>query len=410
MKDGDTKIAEIPYKKYVFNRLELAGSLGDLGTLFPLAIGMIVVNRLDPTGLFFVVGAFYILSGIYYGVTVPVQPMKVIGAYSIAMGLSPSVITASGLLMGIFMLLIGITGVIHAVGKYTPKSVVRGVQFGVGTLLTVQGIKFMLGTSNYQAVRNVAEPYLAVQSIGPIPIGIILGITSALIIFLLLENRRMPAALVAVTGGILVGVFMGTHEGLNDIKIGFHLPHILPFGVPTLSDLTIALIALTLPQIPMTIGNAVIANADLTREYFGAKSKMTSYRALSNSMGFALVASFLFGGMPVCHGAGGLAAHYRFGARTAGSNIIIGTIFITLAILLGGYVLSVIYLLPFSVLGTLLIFAGSQLALTVKDIKERADLFVVVIMLAITIATNLALAFIVGIIIAYTLKTGKLAV
>jgi len=404
------KVLDTPYKKYVFNRLELAGSLGDLGTLLPLAIGMIVINGLDPTGLFFVVGVFYILSGVYYGVTVPVQPMKVIGAYSIAMALSPSVITASGLLMGIFMLIIGITGAVHAIGKYTPKPVVRGVQLGVGTLLMVHGVKFMLGISNYQAVRNVAEPYLTIQSIGPIHIGIVLGVIGAIITFLLLENKRVPAALVVVTGGILVGVFLGTHEGLNNIKIGFHLPHILPFGMPTAKDLTAALIILTIPQIPMTIGNAVIANADLTREYFGERSKMASHRALSNSMGLALLASFLFGGMPVCHGAGGLAAHYRFGARSAGSNIMIGVIFLILAVLFGEYALSIVYLLPLSVLGILLIFAGSQLALMIRDMKERADLFVVVTMLGITIATNLAAAFIVGIIIAYAFKTGKLKV
>ena len=410
MESVDGRVLGTPYKKYVFNRLELAGSLGDLGTLLPLAIGMIVINGLDPTGLFFVVGVFYILSGVYYGVTVPVQPMKVIGAYSIAMALSPSVITASGLLMGIFMLIIGITGAVHVIGKYTPKPVVRGVQLGVGTLLMVHGVKFMLGISNYQAVRNVAEPYLTIQSIGPIHIGIVLGVIGAIITFLLLENKRVPAALVVVTGGILVGVFLGTHEGLNNIKIGFHLPHILPFGMPTAKDLTAALIILTIPQIPMTIGNAVIANADLTREYFGERSKMASHRALSNSMGLALLASFLFGGMPVCHGAGGLAAHYRFGARSAGSNIMIGVIFLILAVLFGGYALSIVYLLPLSVLGILLIFAGSQLALMIRDMKERADLFVVVTMLGITIATNLAAAFIVGIIIAYAFKTGKLKV
>lgn len=410
MESVDGRVLGTPYKKYVFNRLELAGSLGDLGTLLPLAIGMIVINGLDPTGLFFVVGVFYILSGVYYGVTVPVQPMKVIGAYSIAMALSPSVITASGLLMGIFMLIIGITGAVHVIGKYTPKPVVRGVQLGVGTLLMVHGVKFMLGISNYQAVRNVAEPYLTIQSIGPIHIGIVLGVIGAIITFLLLENKRVPAALVVVTGGILVGVFLGTHEGLNNIKIGFHLPHILPFGMPTAKDLTAALIILTIPQIPMTIGNAVIANADLTREYFGERSKMASHRALSNSMGLALLASFLFGGMPVCHGAGGLAAHYRFGARSAGSNIMIGVIFLILAVLFGEYALSIVYLLPLSVLGILLIFAGSQLALMIRDMKERADLFVVVTMLGITIATNLAAAFIVGIIIAYAFKTGKLKV
>jgi SulP family sulfate permease len=400
----------MPNKKYLFNRMELAGSLGDLGTLLPLAIGMIVINGLNPTGLLFVIGAYYILSGIYFGVTVPVQPMKVIGAYSIAMALTPGVITASGLLMGIFMLLIGITGAIHVIGKYTPKSVVRGVQLGVGTLLMVQGIKFMLGISKYQEMRNAAEPYLNVQAIGPIPIGIILGIVGAVITFMLIENKKIPAALVVIIGGMLVGIFLGNREGFGNLRIGLHFPHILPFGVPTLKDFSFALFILVLPQIPMTIGNAVIAMADLTHEYFDEKAKMTSYRALSNSMGLALLGSFLFGGMPVCHGAGGLAAHYRFGARTAGSNIMVGAIFLILALLFGINALSIIYLIPMSVLGVLLIFAGSQLCLMIKDIKERIDLFVVIIMLGITLATNLAVAFITGIVVAYAFKTGKLNV
>ena len=114
--------------------------------------------------------------------------------------------------------------------------------------------------------------------------------------------------------------------------------------------------------------------------------------------------------MPMCHGAGGLAAHYRFGARTAGSNLMIGTIFILLAILFGSHALSIIYLIPLSVLGILLLFAGSQLALTILDMKERKDLFVALIILGITLASNLAVGFIAGIAIAYALKSEKLTV
>ena len=162
--------------RYKFDRLELAGSLGDLGTLLPLAIGMIMINGLSPSGLFFVVGLFYIFSGLYYGVTVPVQPMKVIGAYAIATAMSASQIAASGLLIGLFLLIIGGTGAITLIGKYTPKPVVRGVQVSTGTLLMAQGVKFMLGSSKFQILRDAAEPYLTLQSLGPIPVGIVIGI------------------------------------------------------------------------------------------------------------------------------------------------------------------------------------------------------------------------------------------
>jgi len=255
--------------RYRFDRLELAGSLGDLGTLLPLAIGMIMINGLSPSGLLLAVGLFFVLSGVYYGVTVPVQPMKVIGAYAIATAMSASQIAASGLLIAVFLLVIGGTGAITLIGKYTPKPVVRGVQISTGTLLMAQGVKFMVGSSKFQLLREAAEPYLTVQSLGPIPIGIIIGVVGGVLTLLLLDNRKFPAGLLVVLGGIGIGLVFGTHEGFDRLKIGVYLPKILPFGMPTGVDFSFALLFLVLPQIPMTIGNAVIANADLSRESLG---------------------------------------------------------------------------------------------------------------------------------------------
>ena len=396
--------------RYKFDRLELAGSLGDVGTLLPLAIGMIMINGLSPSGLFFVVGLFYIFSGLYYGVTVPVQPMKVIGAYAIATAMSASQIAASGLLIGFFLLVIGSTGAITLIGKYTPKAVVRGVQVSTGTLLMAQGIKFMLGSSKFQILRNAAEPYLTLQSLGPIPVGIVIGIIGGVLTLLFLDNKKLPAGLLVVLGGLGLGLVFGTHEGFERLKLGIYMPELLPFGFPAVPDFTFALLILVLPQIPMTLGNAVIANADLSREYFGKDSKKVTYRALCVTMSLANFLSFLVGGMPLCHGAGGLAAHYRFGARTAGSNLMIGVIFVVLALFLGIHALAVVYLVPMAVLGVLLVFAGSQLALTIIDMRQRKDLFVVLLMLGITVASNLAVGFVAGIAIAYALRSEKLTV
>ena len=131
--------------KIAFNRMELAGALGDLGTLLPLAIGMIVINGVSPLGLFFTVGLFYIVSALYFGLTVPVQPMKVIGAYAVATGVAYSQITASAFWIFVFLLIIGASGAITLIGRYTPRSVVRGVQLSTGVLLMVEGIKFIVG-------------------------------------------------------------------------------------------------------------------------------------------------------------------------------------------------------------------------------------------------------------------------
>ena len=384
----------------VFSRMEFAGSLGDLGTLLPISIGMIVLNGLNATNVMFTVGLFYILAGFYFNVPVPVQPMKVIGAYAIAVGLTPTQIIAASLWMGIIVLFLGTTGLIHIIGKYTPKSTIRGVQLGVGIILMMKGLNFMIQP----------DPHLTVQALGPIKIGIVLGVIGMAVTLLLLENRKIPAAVVVIFGGILVGLFIGQPVDMEKLKIGFHLPRLFPYGMPSFSDMLWVLPVLVVPQIPMTIGNAILSNTDVMHDYFGEKAKRASYRSIANSQGIADIVSFILGGIPMCHGAGGLAAMVRFGARTAAANLMIGSIFVLLALLFGQHVLIILTLLPLSILGVLLIFAGVQLALMIRDLTERKDLFVALIMLGITLTVNLAVAFICGIIIAYALKSDKISV
>lgn len=385
---------------YQFNRRELAGSFGDLGTILPLAIGMILINGLSATGLFFSVGLFYILTGLYFKITVPVQPMKVIGAYAVATMMSTQQIMASTLLMAVILLIIGISGTIEFIGKHTPKPVIRGVQLSTGVILMSQGVKMMLGNSKIQIFHQTTEPFLNFQSMGILPIGIILGIIGVILTFAFLENKKIPAGIVVVCFGLLIGLIIGDKKALMDIQPGIYLPDWLPFGFPGKIDIMFAVFALVLPQLPMTLGNAVIANKDLANTYFGEKSSKMTYKNLCLSMAFGNLMSFFIGGMPMCHGAGGLGAHYRFGARTAGSNLMIGSLLIILVILLGDGILSVLSLIPLSVLGVLLVFAGSQLALTIMDINERKDLFLIISMLSVTLAVNLTFGFIVGMILA----------
>ena len=380
--------------------MEFAGSLGDLGTMLPLAIGMIVLNKLYATNVFILVGFFYIASGIYFKVTTPVQPMKVIGAYAIAVGLTPTQIVASSLWMGIFVLFLGTTGLIQTIGKYTPKSTVRGVQLGVGVVLMVKGLKLMI----------MPDPNLAIQSLGPFSMSIILGAVGLVLTLFLLDNKKLPAALVIIILGIALGILIGKPLRAEAFNWSIHYPKLIPYGWPSLNDFLWVLPVLVLPQIPMTIGNAIISNTDVMHEYFGEHAHRATYRSVSNTQGVADIVSFFLGGIPMCHGAGGLAAHYRFGARTAGANLIIGGIFVALALIFGENMVAILNLLPFSLLGVLLVFAGLQLALMIQDVEDRKDLFVVLLMLGIALASNLAVAFIAGIIVAYALKSEKLTI
>lgn len=390
--------------KYQFNRHEFAGSLGDLGTILPLALGMILVNGLSPSGVFFSMGLFYILAGVYYGLTVPVEPMKVIGAYAVATAMSAHQIQASSLLMAACLLLIGMTKSMDLFGRYVPKSVIRGIQLSTGMMLMVKGIKMMIGESTLQGLKNLAEPYLSIQAMGPFPIGMVMGTAGIIATLVFLNNKKLPAGLIVILLGLILGLVLGTGEGLDQLSPGLYFPALLPHGFPQGTDFSFALFAVVLPQMPMTLGNAVIAQADLSKDYFGKASHKMTYASLCISMALGNILSFIFGGIPMCHGAGGLAAHYRFGAKTAGSNLIIGGIMTGLVLVLGTGFLSILFLIPMSILGVLLIFSGSQLAMTIIDMNTRNDIFVVVTILSITLASNLAVGALIGILLAHAVK------
>lgn len=397
--------------RFAFNRHELAGSLGDLGTLLPLAIGLIQINGFEATPVLLMVGVYHILSGAYFGITMPVQPMKVVAAYAIAAAVQPIVITTSGFLIGVILIALALTSAIDLIGALVPKPVIRGIQLTTGALLLSKGVHFAYGDTALQQTRQAVEPFLAVQSLGPIPIGWVLGPAAFVIILLLLKNKVAPSALVVVAAGLVAGLALGGLQAIDDAAIGFHLPRFLPFGTPTNAEIVVALTVLALPQLPLTFGNAVLAQADLTKEYFGEKvAARSTPRALTLSMGLANVVTAFVGGMPMCHGSGGLAAHYRFGARTAGSNIMIGAVFIAVALILGDGATQILGLLPLSVLGALLAFAGAQLAVVILDVKTRKDLFVVIVVLGVSLAIQLAVGFVVGTILYYALRHPKIDV
>jgi SulP family sulfate permease len=382
------------FKKYRFDRMELAGSFGDLGTLLPITIGMIVLNKLHATNVFMVIGLFYIAAGHYFGVPIAVQPMKVIGAYAIAVGLTPTQIVSSSLWMGVFIFFLGSTGLIQVIGRYIPKSTIRGVQLGVGVVLLIKGLRLMI----------MPDPNLTISAIGPVSMGIILGVVGILLTFLLLDNKKLPAAVVIIALGLFLGIIIGKPMPPGAFNWGIHFPGFIPYGWPSWNDFFWVLPVLVIPQIPMTLGNAIISNTDVMHEYYTDRAQRATYRSVANSQGLADVVSFFLGGIPMCHGAGGLAAHYRFGARTAGSNLIIGSIFVFLALFLGENMIAILKLLPISILGVLLVFAGLQLALMIQDMRDRRDLFITLFMLGLALVSNLAVAFISGILVAYLLK------
>ncbi|MBI2850430.1 MAG: sulfate permease [Chloroflexi bacterium] len=385
-------------KSFKFNRWELAGALGDLGTLLPLTVALVTLNHMNATSVFLVVGLTYALSGLFYRLPVPVQPLKAVAAIAITAGLSASVISASGLIMGVLLLLLAVTGLIKPISKLFPLRIVRGIQVGVGLFLIRAGISLV---TSRQVVIGGSNAMVSISHFS-VPISLLLAIACGLGLLLLLKSRHLPPALVILALGVAIGLVWGSSQGLNTVRLGLSLPSL---SSPSLADLSTALLVLVIPQIPLTLANAVFAMSNTAEMYFGAEARRVTPKALLTSMGLANLTAGLVGGVPVCHGSGGLTAHYRFGARTGSAPLMIGALFIALAIVVDGNILPILSLIPYPVLGVLTIFIGVMHALLARDMRNHEDVSVVaVIALTALITTNLAIGFAAGIVLHLVLK------
>jgi len=389
-------------RTFEFNLRELAGSIGDFGTLIPLSIALITINGLGFTPIFLMVGLFYLLAGLYFKLPIPVQPLKVVAAIAIA---SPDKVTlpvmaATGIIFGAFLLFLSVTGLINHIARLFTKSVVRGIQLGLGLILITKGINFIKEKDLF--IEDLSREAM----IGSVPVNLIIGIVAIILVILLLNSRRLPASLVIVGAGIIIGAAFGAFDNTN-WDFG---PTDMRFYTPALDDYWVALYLLVLPQIPLTIGNAIIGTTDTAKSLFGEgkATKMVSNRAFATSMGLANIPVGFLAGMPMCHGAGGLAAHYRFGARTGGSNIIIGLVLLLIALAFGTMGVSILSSIPHAALGVLLLFAGLELAILIRDVKMKADLFIVILIAGIGLATtNMGIAFGAGIVVDQLIKWTK---
>ena len=356
---------------FQFNLREFAGSMGDFGTLFPLAIGYLMVCKVHPSGLLVMIGLANIATGLIYRLPMPIEPMKVLAVMAIAQAWTPQKVYTAGLIMGIVWLIMGATGMMTSVARWTPRTVVRGVQLSLGILLAVEGIKM------------VSSWWL-------------LGVISVAIVLLFRQNRYAPAAIVLVILGIIITAIKGKLTGLSLPSL--NLPPLTMFDIgqiwPALRDGGLA-------QIPLTATNAVIATSVLISQYW--PNRRVSERQLSLNMGIINVVIPFFGGIPLCHGAGGLAGQYYFGARTGGANIIEGLIEIILGLFFSGSIVVIFAAFPEAILGAMMFLVGIELAKSAREIRLNRELLPVVITVVGSIALNIAFGFIAGLTTHYLL-------
>lgn len=314
---------------------DASGALGDLGTLLPLGLGAIGVAGLAPIPVLLGFAAFYIATGLYYRLPIPVQPMKAVTAVLLTTQVSAESLVASGVLIGVILLLLGSTGWINWLARLLPRSVLTGLQLGLGMLL-------------------------ANMSLGLMETSWAVGLTTLTVLIITLRMfPNMPAALIGLCASVAIGLLVGAPS------LSLHINHSFTFSWPELPNLTNwqqGFSTLVLPQLALTLTNAILLTALMAEDYFGEQAHCVSPARLSVSTGLANLFMVPLGALPMCHGAGGLAAHYRFGARTGTAPVLLGVGLLVIAMVPGG--LASIGTIPMAGLGALLLVAAVELALT----------------------------------------------
>jgi len=368
-----------------FDRMEWAGAFGDLGTLVPFVVAYITLLHLDPFGILFAFGVSMVAAGIYYRTPFPVQPMKAIGAAATTQATQTFTVTAgavyaASLATGVIWLLLGLTGLAKRVAALIARPVTTGIILGLGIGFMVEGIKMM---ANAWIVAAVA-----------------LALT-----LLLLDSRRFPAMFLLLIGGAAYQLVVEPQvlAQLSGVKPELRLPE-LSFTSITWSDVAIGVLLLALPQVPLTLGNAIVAITEENNRLF--PHRFVNERGVAISTGLMNIFSGSVGGVPLCHGAGGMAGHVRFGAHTGGAIVILGSILLVLAFLFSGSIATLFSIFPKAILGVILFMTGAQLALGSCDFgKQKNDRFATLVTAAFAI-WNVGLAFVVGMALVQALRRG----
>jgi len=371
---------------FVFSLSEFSGSLADLGVMLPLILALISLNGMDAAAAFIGIGLAYLLVALVYRLPIPVQPLKSVSALALALGLAPVVIVSGAIWNALTFLFMGAAGVDRWAHRAFPKPVVRGIQLGLAWLLFKSAWTLMKKTpEGWQGSLTFSG-----QSVGWLWI-LVFG--AALFLFIFLLWRRDFAALGVVAFGVGVS---GFHLGLPPLSLQFSLPKFLPL-IPTWEQLWQGLVILAIPQIPLSLGNSIYATADAARQYFGERANHVTERKLMLTMGATDALTALIGGVPLCHGCGGLTAHYRLGARTGGAPLMLGSIFLAVGLFGGAASMNLFRLIPFPVLGVLLAYVGFQHLLLARDLRGWQEGLTALLVLALAIWTgNLAIGFICG--------------
>lgn len=364
--------------------MEWAGAFGDLGTLVPFIVAYAAVVKVDPCGMLFSFGAAMVICGLIYRTPFPVQPMKAIGAAAATQGamITQSSLYAADLVTGAVWLSLGLTGWARHIAGWVPRSVMVGIVLGLGLSFMIEGIRWM----------SEGWGIAAIALIGTV---------------LLLTNRSVPAMFLLLLFGVGCGALQHPDllKAVLAAKLTLRLPHPALAGL-SWHDWLIGTAVLALPQLPLTLGNAILAIREENNTLF--PDRAVTENRVAASTGLMNLGSALLGGVPMCHGAGGMAGHVAFGARSGGAPIILGVILLSCAVFFSGSIQLLFALFAHPVLGVVLFLMGAQLGLGSCDLGGSKTERFITLATATFAMWNVGLAFAFGLTLAQIDRRGWL--
>jgi len=361
---------------FEFSVREFAGSLGDFGTLIPFTVGYVTICGFNPTGLLLGIGLTNVVLALIYRLPLPVQPKKVVGSVALAERWAMNRVIGAGFSVGLIWVLLSFSSRLSSLLERVPKSVVRGIQLGLAFTLALTGAELMAND------LLIAAPLMAVA-------------------FLLLRNKVLPSSIFLVLFGFAYSLFTGSLN-INDISVGLSLPHLHLF---TISDMMYGFIYAGFAQLFLTLTNAVVATVALIHDLFPRREDVTPRNLIAN-MGVMNIVTPFIGGMPLCHGAGGLAAQYLFGARTGGAILMEGLMEISLGLFFSDSLLAIFTSYPGFIVGIMLLLTSLELGRVAFKKVEDVEVSVLLFTALISVAFNIAFGFIAGLSLYFALEKG----
>jgi hypothetical protein len=301
------------------------GAFADGAVLFPLLAALSARSGFNSTTLLATAGAAYVAAALVFRVPMSVQPLKSIAIAGLALGASFDEIRVSGALLGLVCLALALTDV-NRLAARVPTSLVHGIQAGLGVLLVFQGMKSVPSPSSQ-------------------PLTVLVLLAAIVVLTLASVRWELPALGMVATAGLAYALFSkGT----------------VPDAARTSSEAGVRLntvVALVAPQMALTLANSVLGTENVARRYFGDQAERVTARRLLASIGLGNVVSSVLGGLPFCHGSGGLTAHVRGGSTHWVSGMIVGGTLLFMATIqaVGG---SVTLNYPAALMACLLVVTG----------------------------------------------------